>query len=111
MKRLAFVIVFLPFAFSAYELGMLHMPVPSPLDNLWLEFDMEHRFYGSVTDTFSDFLGLYDGANSYLGLEFAPIKGLQVSISRKSTQKEWTAGVSYSHRFPETFIRGRVGEL
>jgi len=110
VKKVLLVIFLLPAVFSAYELGLLHMEVPSPLPKMSAEFDMEHRFYGSLTDDpFSSLFGLYYGANSYLALKFAPIKGLEISCGRKSTDQEWTAGVSYSHRFPAAFIRGRLG--
>jgi hypothetical protein len=109
VNRSYLILILLPGLMFAYELGMLNVEVPSPLEKLTLEFDLEHRFYGSITDTLSNFLGVYDGANSFLGLKFTPVKGLEVGVSRKSTQREWSAGASYSHRFPRAFIRGRVG--
>lgn len=110
MKKIWVLALLAPSVFFGYELGMIAADVPSPLEKMTLEFYTDHRFYGSVTeDPFGTLFGLYAGANSLLGLKFAPVKGLEIGASRRSVQKEWVAGASYSHRFPAAFIRGRLG--
>jgi hypothetical protein len=112
VKKLYVIILLMPVLASAYELGMFHLEVPTPLEQFSLEFDMEHRFYGGIIDSLSQrsLLGLYStGANSLLGLKFTPLKGLEIGVARKSVGKEGTVGISYSLRVPAAFIRGRVG--
>lgn len=110
MKRFSLGFILLPILVMGYELGMINTPVPSPLEKLSAEFFFDHRFRGNVTDDpLGTLLGLYQGANAFIGLKFTPVKGLEMSISRKSRQKEWMVGASYSHRFPAAYIRGRVG--
>ncbi len=109
MKRLGAFLAVLPIVLSAYPLGMQNVKMPSPLNPGALEFDFQHRFMGSVLDNpLETFFGLDAGSNTYLGLKYTIIPGLELGLSRISHYKEYDADLSYSIFVEKLWLQARL---
>lgn len=109
MRKLIVFFALAPLTLFAYELGMLEMEVPTPLEQFNLQFFLDHRFGDATDRPFGTFFGFYSGINALQELKFIPIKGLEIGANRRSRQSEWTLGASYSLRVPKIYLRGRLG--
>jgi hypothetical protein len=109
MKRLGVFLLILPVVLSAYPLGMQNLRMPSPLNRGSLEFEFQHRFFGSVLDhPLETFFGLDAGSNTYLGLKYTIIPGLELGLSRISYNKEYDADLSYSIFMEKVWTQARL---
>jgi hypothetical protein len=93
----------------AFEPSALNLRVPSNLDGNALVFDVQHRFYGILTEeTFDNFFGLDLGGNVNLGLRYAVLPRLELNANYTRSEKEYRLGASYAHYFPQIFVKGQV---
>ena len=93
----------------AFEPSALNLRVPSSLDGKALVFDVQHRFYGILTEeTLENFFGLDLGGNVGLGIRYAVLPRLELNANYTRAEKEYRLGASYAHYFPQVFMKGQV---
>jgi hypothetical protein len=94
---------------SAFESNSLNLIVPSDLDRNSLVFEVQHRFYGSVTeDPLGNFFGLDIGGNVNLGIRYALLKRLELKVSYTTFEKEYRIGASYAYRTSNIPLQAQI---
>lgn len=80
--------------------NLIHMPSAQPLQKDILNFIFNHRF-GNANNSLYDFMGLDNGANTQLSLDYGVTDKLSVGLSRVSAFKTYEARSKY-FLFPQT---------
>lgn len=92
-------------------------PVRNTFESIWLidnqtvmvpikgtfEMDIQHRF-GTLTNGYDDFWGLYAPSNIRLGLNYTPVEKLQLGFGFTKIRKMWDFNAKYA-----LFRQGREG--
>ena len=93
----------------AFEPSALNLKVPSNLERNSLVFDIQHRFYGDLTeDPLENFFGLDIGANVNLGIRYAILERLELYAAYTRFEKEYRVAASYAYHFPQTYVRTQI---
>ncbi|MCE9499069.1 MAG: DUF5777 family beta-barrel protein [Leptospira sp.] len=74
--------------------NLIHMPTAQPLQKDILDFRFNHRF-GNANASLYDFLGLDNGANTQLALDYGITDKLSAGFSRISAFKTYEARTKY----------------
>jgi len=82
----------------AFEPGQLSLDSVSNFEKGDAGFSIRHRFFGDITKS-EDFFGLDDGANTMLGLRYAPLKNLILEVHHTSQGGEYNGRIGYAHKF------------
>ncbi|MBD3184304.1 hypothetical protein GF312_18620 [Candidatus Poribacteria bacterium] len=86
-----------------YSLEMLNLAAPGNEEVGQIEFNVKHRFYGTLHDQPSDtFFGLDSGANVSIEIGATVFKGLGIHAGRIRDSQEYLLGVNYSYPIPLT---------
>ncbi len=92
-----------------FETSSLNLRVPSALERNSLVFEVQHRFYGVLTeDPFDHFFGLDFGGNVNLGVRYAVVDLLELNVSYTTLEKEYRVGASYAYRSPQIPVQGQI---
>jgi hypothetical protein len=59
------------------------------------EFSIQHRF-GTINNGYSDFFGLFSGANVRFGWSYTPITNLQLGIGICEDKMQWDGNIKYA---------------
>jgi len=60
-----------------------------------MEFALQHRF-GTINNGYSDFYGLFAGANVRFALSYVPVNDLQVGIGLCEDKMQWDGNIKYA---------------
>ena len=82
----------------AFEPGQLSLDSVSNFDKGDAAFSVRHRFFGDITKA-EDFFGLDDGANTLLGLRYAPLHNIIVAVHHISQGQEYNVRIGYAYHF------------
>ena len=75
--------------------NLIHMPSTQPLQKSILDFRFNHRF-GSTKETFQDFFGLDNGANTEIALDYGLTDNFSIGISRFTVMKTYEVKSKYT---------------
>jgi hypothetical protein len=93
----------------SFEPSALNLEVPSNLEGNSSVFELQHRFYGNLTeDPLENFFGLDVGANVNLGLRYAVLDRLELYAAYTRFEKEYRVAASYAHHFPQLYTRTQI---
>lgn len=96
-------------ASTVWEPSALNLKVPSNIDGNSLVFEIQHRFYGVLTeDPLENFFGMNLGANAHLGIRYAIIPRLEFNVSYTTFEKEYRVGASYAHQLLQLPVKGQI---
>jgi len=102
------VLLLIPRMALPYGNGMLNLEVPAGLEARQMEFVVQHRFYGKVSEKpFDTFLGMDMGANVGIGLRYSVSEKLGFGVSYTRSRKEYTVGLRYAY-FISEILRGQA---
>lgn len=111
MRRLFLVLLLtlMPQMLLAYEPGLINLKSPADLDSGQVEFKIQHRFYGDVTeDTLDSLFGADSGGNIGINLRYSPFTGLELNAARLRTNREYVLGIGYGCAIPAIPLRCQV---
>lgn len=98
-----------PLTLSATRLSLPDISIPPDLHRSTLELEIQHRFYGVLTQQpLSTFAGVDYGADVSLGLRYVPFAGLDASVSHIRDHQEYTIGTGYSRTILDSLAQGRA---
>ncbi|KPK62281.1 hypothetical protein AMJ83_11280 [candidate division WOR_3 bacterium SM23_42] len=93
----------------AFEPSALNLKVPSDLERSSMVFEIQHRFYGDLTeDPLENFFGLDVGANVNLGIRYAILDRLELYAAYTRFEKEYRVAASYAYHFPQIYVRTQI---
>jgi hypothetical protein len=97
-KRILSILLLLSNSLIAFEPGQLSLDSVSNFEADDAGFTIRHRFFGKVSES-EKFFGIDDGANTLLGLRYAPLKNLIFEVHHTREKAEYNARVGYAYKF------------
>jgi hypothetical protein len=88
----------------ATERSSLNLKVPSGLGKRQLVFEILHRFYGKLSDSY---IGIEAGSNFDVGLRYRLMRNLEASTSFTRNWHEYTFDVGYAFDQPK-FLKSQI---
>jgi hypothetical protein len=108
-SRIVVFVLFCAQSLFSFEPSALNLEVPSNLERNSVVFELQHRFYGDLTDDpLENFFGLDVGANVNLGLRYALVDRLELYAGYTRLAKEYRLAASYAHHCPRLYTRAQI---
>ena len=93
----------------AYDHGLPNMNTPSQIEKRGLEFRIQHRFYGVVSeDPLNSFFGMTEGVNASLGLQYRAWSRIEFDAAYTFDFKEYTLSARFGPLYKNDYLFNQV---